>query len=83
MEKGLRFKAERNKAIAEILKKNEKTAYIADYDGNYFFARIMKVATDFVRFQSFAPRDRAGQVDELLYVNISKISEYKPKGARR
>ena len=68
---------ERNKAVAEILLKENKKVYIKDSEENLYFADILFVGEDSVRIICFAPEQRKGEKFTLYFPLIVKLNEYK------
>ena len=80
MDHGIKEKAERFKALAEIFHKESKRVFIKDFENNYYFANIIHVGEDSIEIICFAPDDRKNEKFELYWVNISVFSEYREIG---
>ena len=78
MDRRIKQKGERIKAIAEIInKKEDGRVYIVDYDNNFYFADIVEIKSDSIIIDCFSPLQRKGERIELFYVNVKHIDSYK------
>jgi len=70
-------KIERWKILAELLIKNNKSAYIKDINGNYYFGFIILSGDEKITIDCFGPQQRDGKREYLYWVQISDFDEFK------
>ncbi len=80
MVEGLREKIERFILKAEIFLKNDTRVFITDINDNYYWADLLFVGAETVRFQCFSGK-LSGTKKTLLWADVVKFEEYKEKGA--
>ncbi len=76
MENGIKDKAERIKAKAEIFLKNKTKTFIVDSFDNYYFCDIISVEEDYLIVLGFAGR-RKFERDKIYFVDVLRLEEYK------
>ncbi|MCX6750413.1 MAG: hypothetical protein NTZ83_03070 [Candidatus Pacearchaeota archaeon] len=65
-----------NKEKALIFDKHKKSVFVRTSNGNFYFCNIISVDDDFLIVESFAGK-RKGERDNLLWLDITEISEYR------
>lgn len=80
MENGIRNIWERNKALAEILLKENKQVYIKDSQDNIYFADIILVGDNSILIQCFGPPQRNNQKITLYWPLITELKIYERRG---
>lgn len=71
---------EKIKGKAEVFLKYDKKVFIKCYNGNYYFASILDIGEDFLYIQSFIGK-RSGERENLMWLDIEDIQEYREVGA--
>ncbi len=78
MVEGIKEKIERFILKAELFLKNDTRIFIIDVKDNYYWADLLFVGEDTVRFQCFSGK-LTGEKITLLWVDVVKFEEYKDR----
>lgn len=69
------------KERAELFLKYDKRVFIKTIRNDYFFCDILTCGEDFIYVQSFEGK-RAGEKDQIFWIDIENIMEYRDSEAR-
>jgi len=69
----------RHKEKAEYFLQNDIKAFIKDKDNNFYFCDILVVGETHLFIHNFAGK-RIGEKQQILWIDIELISEYRENG---
>ena len=72
-------KIERYRLLAEQFLNEDIRVAIWDINGEYYFADLILVGENLLKFQAFSPRSKSGKEFTLRWVEISKLIKYEEK----
>ena len=63
--------------LADILKKENKKAFIEEMNGNLHFCEIIFVSENKIKIKNFDPIQRRDKIEEIYWIKIIDFDEYQ------
>lgn len=71
-------KIQRYKDKANIFLNDNISAFIENFDGDYFFCEILEVSDNYIIVKGFAG-NRNGETDRIFFIDVKRFEEYEEK----
>jgi histone deacetylase complex regulatory component SIN3 len=77
IDKEIERKIERQKRIAESIKKKDDAIFVEDFCSGYYFGHVLEITEDYVTIKCFSPKSKKGKSFEVMWPNIRRIDKYR------